>query len=44
MQMKDRNGLKDYPFGEGCGFNFKKSSVRGLHLSWMCLSEKSKKG
>lgn len=36
MQPKDRNGLKDSPTGEGCGFNLKKSSVRVLHLSWLC--------
>lgn len=42
MQTKDRNGLKDNPVGEGYGFNFKKSSDEGLHLSWMCLTSQKR--
>lgn len=45
MQTKDRNGLKATPVGEGYGYNFKQSSVRGLHLSWMCqMSQKRVEG
>lgn len=42
MQTKDRNGLKGKPVGEGCGYNFKKSSNRGLSLSWMCLKRQKR--
>lgn len=42
MQTKDRNGLKDNPVGEGYGYHVKKSSERGLNLSWMCLKSQKR--